>query len=460
MNALSFGGLSGLLVASLAPISVYAATRMEKQLTFAPKHHDLDNNDNFSPDDRWLVFDTRDEQTAISGNAVIGRVFLESGKEAELYREPHARPWGPGVGAASVNPRDGSVVFIRGLPSATQQRPYGMWRRGGACLPAKEPGDLVQLDARDVIAPFTPGALRGGTHRHEWSADGQWIGFTYNDALLAEIEERTGERVNLRTVGVATRIGGPVSVPSGRENQNGELFSAVVVRVVPNPRPGSDEISKAFEDAWVGTNGYRKPDGAWQKRARAFLGTVRTADGREVTEVFVVDIPDKINVASAGEPLEGTPTTMPGPPRGCIQRRLTYTEERQFPGVALEPRHWVRSSPDGAQIVFLAKDDSGVVQGWFVNSANGVVVQVTHHARSVQSCVRWSSDGSQLLYVGEGSLMICDARTGTEAFGKARALTGPSATPPENPVWSHDGRVIAFNRRVEGWKQIFTVGTD
>ncbi len=29
-----------------------------------------------------------------------------------------------------------------------------------------------------------PGALRGGTHRHEWSGDGKWIGFTYNDAIL------------------------------------------------------------------------------------------------------------------------------------------------------------------------------------------------------------------------------------------------------------------------------------
>lgn len=454
--------LGTLLVAALPLRAAPPALKPERQLTFEPRNHNLDNNDNFSPDDRWLAFDPREDDTAIAGNAVIARVDLATGKTAELYREPRPRLWGPGVGAANVNPVDGSVAFIRGLATATAARPYAMWRRGGAYVRPEQPDALGFLDARDVIAPFTPGALRGGTHRHEWSGDGRWIGFTYNDALLAEREERTGQKVNLRTIGVATRVGrGPVHVPTGPENNEGEMFAAVVVRVVPAPRPGSDEINRAFEDAWVGRGGYRRADGAWQRHARAFLGTLRTTDGRELTEVFIVDIPERIDVPGDTGPLEGTATTMPQPPRGAAQRRLTFTTSRKFPGVVLEPRHWVRSSPDGTRIVFLARDDTGVVQAFFVAPQGGEITQVTHQATPVQSCVRWSPEGKFLLYVSGNAVTVCDALPTSPTFGVARALTAPSGQLPENAVWSHDGKTIAFNRRVltaGRWRQqIFLV---
>ena len=438
------GGFS--CVGSVAAKSRVAA---ERQLTFASQNHNLDNNDSFSPDDRWLAFDPREDDTAIAGNAVIARVSLATGEVQELYREPLARPWGPGVGAANVNPVDGSVAFIRGLTSATAERPYAMWRRGGAYVRAESLGALGLLDARDVIAPFTPGALRGGTHRHEWSADGRWIGFTYNDALLAALEERTGEKVNLRTIGVATRLErGLVHVPPGPENNDGEMFAAVVVRVVPRPRPNSDEISRAFEDAWVGREGYRRTDGGWQRRARAFLGNVRTNEDRELTEVFIVDIPERIDVSGATGPLEGTATLMPQPPHGAEQRRLTFTATRKFPGVVLEPRHWLRSSPDGTRIVFLAKDDAGIVQAYSVPPQGGVITQITHGEIPVQSCVRWSPDSAFIVYVSGNAVTVCDARPTSRKFGVARALTQPTEQLPENVDWSHDGRTIAFNRRV------------
>ncbi len=454
--------LGTLFIAALPLRAAPAALKPERQLTFEPRNHNLDNNDNFSPDDRWLAFDPREDDTAIGGNAIVARVDLATGKITELYREPRAQPWGPGVGAANINPVDGSVAFIRGLAGATAARPYAMWRRGGVYVRPEKPDAIGFLDARDVIAPFTPGALRGGTHRHEWSGDGQWIGFTYNDALLAEREERTGEKVNLRTIGVATqRDRGPVRVPAGPENNDGEMFAVVAVRVVPAPRPGSDEISRAFADAWVGRDGYRRADGAWQKRARAFLGTLRTNGGRELTEVFIADLPERIDVPGETGPLEGTATTMPQPPRGTTQRRLTFTEARKFPGVVLEPRHWVRSSPDGTRIVFLAKDDAGVGQAFLVAPQGGEITQVTHQTTPVQSCVRWSPDGKALLYVSGNAVTVCDATPTSPTFGVARALTTRSEQLPENAVWSHSGNTIAFNRRVltaGRWRQqIFLV---
>jgi hypothetical protein len=61
---------------------------MEKQLTFGSQNCDLDNNDNFAPDNSWLAFDTRVNGGAIISNAVIGKVNIEDGSISEIYREP------------------------------------------------------------------------------------------------------------------------------------------------------------------------------------------------------------------------------------------------------------------------------------------------------------------------------------------------------------------------------------
>lgn len=68
---------------------------------------------------------------------------------------------------------------------------------------------------------------------------------------------------------------------------------------------------------------------------------------------------------------------MPAPPAGVRQRRLTFTAERRFPGLATSPRHWLRTSPDGSAIACLMKDDEGVVQLWLVSPNSGEPRQLT-----------------------------------------------------------------------------------
>lgn len=429
------------------------------QLTFEPRSHSLDNNDNFSPDDQWLVYDTRTplpvpSVTEIGANSNIEKVNVKTGEIVVLYETENQTEYGPGVGAASYHPTENKVVFMHGLLNCNAERPYWFWRRTGVLVDESQPGKPIFLDARDVTPPFTPGALRGGTHRHEWSADGKWIGFTYNDAIMATIEEQTGQRVNLRTIGVSTALR-PVKADqdSEGENNDGIWFSALVVKVVPNPKPGSDEISRAFSDAWVGIKGYRKPGGSWQ-RARALLGKLRTREGKELVEVFIVDIPDRIDVPGDSGPLEGTRATMPMPPKGAKQRRLTYTENRKYPGVVTQPRHWVRSSPDGNRISYLAKDDNGIVQVFFISPLGGEPVQVTHHNSPIQSTVRWNPNGNEICYVCDNSIYICDVRDGP-SFGKAGRMTPKTAEPPLCPVWSHDGKMIAFNRFIPNGKRLY-----
>jgi hypothetical protein len=422
------------------------------------KNHDMDNNDNFSPDGQWLVYDTRTAGGGIGGCATIERVNLATGETATVFEIRDNQPWGPGVGAVSYHPTQNQVVFIHGLASCSEQNPYQQWRRTGMIVDADQPQTAIAMDARDVTYPYTPGALRGGSHRHEWRGDGAWIGYTYNDAIMQHLQDSTGIKWNLRTIAVS-KYHHAVAVdqdPNG-ENVNGSWFSVVVVRVVPDPKPGSDDISHAASDSWVGAHGYKKSDGSWQV-ARAFLGKVRNRAGRPVDELFVVDIPDSIDLPGDAGPLQGTPTSFPMPPRGTVQRRLTFTADSPFPGCG----GVVRSAHDGGKIAYLAKDSQGIQQVFLISPLGGEPTQCTWHTSDVQSGVRWSPDDQSLVYLWDNSITLC--QPGDKPFAsRYRRLTQRSAEPPSNLVWSHDGTLIAFNRSVAGQgqkeatKQIFVI---
>lgn len=447
------------LFLSLAMYSCNDSTYLaEKQLTHDLSYnHDLDNNDNFSSDNQWLVYDTRTEDGGIAASAKIEKVNVETGEKKVLYALPNNAEWGPGAGAVSYSPVDNSVVFIHGLLSVTKGNPYQQWRRTGVIINDAAPNVPVFVDARDITPPYTKGALRGGTHRHEWSGDGQWIGYTYNDAVLKALEDKTGEKHNLRTIGVSKR-NNPVFLEKDAKGDNvsGEWFSALVVRVTPTPTPGSDEISHAAGDSWVGTKGYLKPDGTHQI-ARAFIGKVKDKNGKDVDEVFIVDIPNDITIPGEFGPLEGTDTTFPMPPKGTAQRRLTFTADTPQAGCT----GIVRSSLDGSKLAFLAKDAKGIQQIFTVSPNGGVPTQVTFHDKNVEGSVRWHPDGKQISYVWEGSIVVC--KIGNEPFENSfQLLTKPTNPSPSNLVWSHDGATLAFNRIITDEKngkskQIFII---
>lgn len=430
----------------------------EIQLTSDAKNHVLDNNDNFSPDGKWLVYDTRTDAGGINGNASIERVNVDTKEITTLFNIPDNHPWGPGVGAASYSPIKNQVIFIHGLPNCTKENPYAFWRRTGVIVNDHQPNVPIYMDSRDVTFPFTPGALRGGTHRHEWRRDGNWIGFTYNDAIMEKLQEKTGVKWNLRTIGVANQQRPPVvDKDKDGENVQGTWYCALVVRVVPDPKPGSDEVSNAASDSWVGARGYPKPDGTMQV-ARAFLGTVRDREGQPVEELFVVDIPDSLNVPGEYGPLEGTETTFPMPPKGTVQRRLTHTADTQFPGCG----GVVRSSPDGKYIAYLAKDANGIQQVFLMSPEGGKPWQITEHKSNVQSGVRWSPDGKSIIYVWDNCIVLCQVSFGP--FEKRyQQLTDKTPEAPSNIVWSDNGKTIAYNRAIptgtgdEKMNQIFIV---
>ena len=436
----------------------------ERQVTTAVHGHLLTNAAVWSPDSRWIVYDTRSSPDgSVFDGTRIERVDVESGRVDVLYESRH----GACCGVVTASPVDDRVVFILGPEHPTADWQYGPARRQGVVVRAARPGVIERLDARDLVPPFTPGALRGGSHVHLFSPDGRLVSFTYEDAVLdappAPAAAGMPREKNLRGIGVSIcrrPVGVTVDHP---RNHDGTAFTVLVTRLADEPAVGSDQISKAFEESWIGTDGYLRPDGSRQRYALAFQGEVvvdgGTAAGRRtINEVFVCDLPDdpaEFEVAGSA-PLEGTVALRPAPPRGVSQRRITFTSGRQHPGIQ-GPRHWLRSSPDGARIAFLMRDDAGIVQLFTVSPNGGELRQVTHAPWNVASAFTWSPDGRHIACVADGSVQLVDAiGGGSTRLTVAAAGVGPPR--PEACVFSPDGRRIAFMRPTDGGhNQIFVV---
>lgn len=414
----------------------------ERQLTFDALQKDLDNNINFSPDGRLLVFDCRDEG-GIGGNTRLGYVDLASGRVTVFYEQ---KGKAKGVGAASFLGQN-SVVAIHALTSGL---PYDFTVRGGMIISTDGSGACRWLDSRNILPPFTPGALRGGTHKHEPDASGVWVGFTYNDHIMKALGQ------DLRQVGVSRR-GTTVAVPEDPANFQGESFSVLLTRCVPEPRPGSDEYRRAEGDCWVGRHGCMV-DGR-ERRARAFRGTVVVEeDGNRVPygEVFLILLPDDITIPGPWGPLEGTERTFPAPPKGTEVRRLTRTAEhphRRLRGISGH----LRADGQGRWIACMARAlfrGEPTLQVFAVSPSTGEMRQVSDLPEGVVGDPRFSPDGRYVAACGKDGAVYAFLTTEKE-WGRAMRCTPPNPSPAHNIVVSPDGHFIAYNRRLDGVEQVF-----
>ena len=147
---------------------------------------------------------------------------------------------------------------------------------------------------------------------------------------------------------------------------------------------------------------------------------------------------------------------MPAVAKGIHQVRLTNTANRKYAGVLNQPRHWLRSSPQGEAIAFLMKDDNGVVQLYTVSPSTKEIKQVTSQDWDIQSAFTWNSNGQYLTFICDNSVMLCNAKTGELTRLTEKTAQAPSC---DAVVFSPDDQYIAFMRDVDGYRQIFTVET-
>ncbi|MET0464765.1 MAG: DUF3748 domain-containing protein [Chitinophagaceae bacterium] len=424
----------------------------EIQLTADSNGHCLNSTQCFSADGQWIVYDGRNDDTQIGSTAAISMVHTASGAIRQLYHTTDQTEFGPGVGAATFSPVADRVLFIHGIRNASEERPYSITRRTGVAIDINNPQMPVFMDARNIIPPFTNGALRGGTHAHTWTADGQWISFTYNDYLLEQAAKANEKIKDLRTIGIM--VPRPVIVPgNGMENNNGEMFSIPVAVVMEDPVNGSDEIEKAFDETWIGNRGYRKADGSWQRRAIAFQGNLREQNGQAKTEIFVVDIPEDILMSAESMSFHATSQgRLPLPP-GLVQRRISHTQK----GVSSTPRHWLRSNADGSRIAFLAEDEKGFVQLFSIAPTGGEPEQLTRFDFSIQGAFNFSPDGQFIAYAADNSVFVTNVST-LEA-DRVTERSNDESKPVGAVNWSYDGKMLCYNRYMqvnnEKWLQLF-----
>lgn len=418
-----------------------------KQVTFSPRHHQLTNINTWTPDSQWLVFDVRPSGASFTSETVE-RVQIHSGTTEVIWRAQQ----GAHVGVITVNPQlPERYVFIHSPENPDENWQYDFHHRRGVTVCG---GQAANLDALSITAPYFPGALRGGSHVHVWSPDGQYLSFTYNDHVLHERDPA----LDLRNVGVAVPFG-PVNPPLRHSREYaGSHWCTLVSRTTPEPQPGSDEINRAYEEGWVGNQGYLKPNGERQRYALAFIGDTRSVQGETIPELFIVDLPDNEAAwkTQGDAPLAGTPETMPAPPAGVYQKRLTYTHHCAWPGIVNQPRHWVRASPDGEHIAFLMRDNNGVVQVWLVSPNGGECRQLTRLAHDVQSAINWHPAGKWLGFISEQKIVMC-----SYPEGKILELTAPQEEiSGDAVVFSPDGQFIAWMQPDEqGFRQIYICQT-
>ena len=416
----------------------------EKQITFAPRNHQLTNINVWTADSQWLVYDVRPSGASFTG-LTIERVNVDSSEVEVLYQAQD----GAHVGVVTVSPDlPPRYVCIHGPEHPDSQWQYDFHHRRGVII---QNGVAENLDACDITPPFTAGALRGGSHVHVFSPDGSRLSFTYNDHVMHELDVAQ----DLRNVGVAVPLHAVCPPKQHPREYDGSHYCVLVSKTTATPKAGSDEISRAYEEGWVGINGYQRGEQR-QRWALAFIGDTLAENGEKVAEVFIVDLPENnADFALAGDaPLQGTSTTLPAPPRGVQQRRLTFTHQRRYPGVVSKPRHWMRSAPDGSAIAFLMKDEQGIVQLWTVSPLGGDPRQITHTDSDIQSAFSWHPDGQHLAFICDNSVMLCDVSN-----GELRRMTPRSDVAPiaDAVVFSPDGQQIAYLRDIAGYQQIFTV---
>lgn len=410
---------------------------IERQITFSKKNHALDNNDNFSPDDRFLCYDTRG--TVYNGNLAncksIEKVEINTGIETIIWNPESitGENAAPGVAAVSYHPFENKVIFIHGpfLDEVEERGYYDIRNRSGVEV-SDDGKQMVKIDMRNVVTnkPTTAGAQRGGTHRHEYSRNGNRIGFTYDD-FINEDYDRTIGYMEINEL-----------APDGYTH-----YFSVLLKPVKKGESKPGEIEKASSDSWVDSLG----------TMRAFIGKVRAKNGIDYeNSLFVADITDSVDITTS---FSGNGIEYPSPPKGIIIRRLTHSKWAD--GI-------VRGSFDGKKIAYLSLDSNNVKQVFVIPiDGSDLDTDVSRQPKQVTyfdsnaSALRWHTSDNWIFSISKGNIAVTYVGKG-DNFEKTFFLTNDNQN-RDQLVVSHSGTTIAYGidmftkENDKKFKQIFVM---
>jgi hypothetical protein len=392
-----------------------------RQLTFGNYGHTLNRRQVASPDRKWVAYDVRNDDTQIASTDAIEMVHVDSGEIVRLYQTDRQSKFGPGVGAVSFHPRERRIVFIHGLESCSEEKPYSAARRFGAIVEIDSPGRMVHAESRFVapdskLSTLEMGILGGGTHAHSWNSEG-WISFTYNDARLERLSRLDAKIRDLRTVGFMLPEKPNTNRsdwgPASSEDFLGTYTAFVAAQVRPFAKHGSDEIEQAVEECWLGNVQANAGIESKHTLSMAFQGAVRDEAGSLVHEIFRCDLPslEKLQDVNGQRVDDSDPYAGLRAVPGCHQQRLTVTVGRKFPGVR-GPRNWLVSSPGGEYVYFPTADDSGIVQLFRVPSTGGDIQQITDLENSIGDQISLDESGLKCAFIADQRICLVDLVSG------------------------------------------------
>lgn len=401
------------------------------QLTYSSKNHELDNNDNFSFDDKFLCYDTRGTLGYGIENCIsVEVVEVATGKEIRIYQPEKIRLGtkpAPGIGAVSFHPRQYSLVFIHGpeildlYQEVLAENIYSKTNRRGCIITLDDnllifSKNWVDFRTTSCEKEIPSGAHRGGTHRHEYSSNGNRIGCTYDDGLLPQYG---------RTIAYFEK--------TDKFTDIAEYYFALLIKVVPIEKAQEGEFVKALGDSWVGPEG----------KQRAFIGTVKE-NGKLVDYLCVVEIDDNVDILTSSS---GDCENYPKPPDGLNVYKVAKIS---CSGI-------IRGSCDGKKIAYLNKDINGKTQIFIILANNeganatfkdSIPCQVTFLPNGIEDNFRWHPSGNTIFSISEGAIIATCVKEG-ENFGKTIFLTSKyKVNKPYALVVSRKGDYIAFNRCV------------
>ncbi|MDP2498639.1 MAG: prolyl oligopeptidase family serine peptidase [Candidatus Palauibacterales bacterium] len=250
----------------------------------------------------------------------------------------------------------------------------------------------------------------------------------------------SGSRLSVSSVSVLALVAGAVlGLPAAATAQDGLSVSEVMSAPFPSEltaAPGGGTVAWALYEEGV-RNVYVA--GAPDYRGRRLTPYTRD-DGQAIGDVSFTATGDRVVYVRGGSPndagLSPNPTNAPGG-----QERAIWSVSVSGDGdpVRLAEGHSPVPSPAGSRVAFVRDGDL-----WLVPAAgDGEPRRAVREKGSVEE-IRWSPAGDRIAFVtdrGEHAFVAIH-----EPGGEAVTYLDPGLSEDRSPVWSPDGRRVAFIR--------------